>query len=50
MGCLTTMTGSPWGAGTFAGIDGSRQPSTIELELARVQGLGFWETVSKYKF
>ncbi|KAF9220822.1 1,4-benzoquinone reductase [Gyrodon lividus] len=42
--------GSPWGAGTFAGADGSRQPSALELELARLQGRGFWEIVSRYKF
>ncbi|KAG2113601.1 flavoprotein-like protein [Suillus discolor] len=42
--------GSPWGAGTFAGPDGSRQPSALELELATIQGKGFWEVVSKYKF
>ncbi|KIK42330.1 benzoquinone reductase [Suillus luteus UH-Slu-Lm8-n1] len=42
--------GSPWGAGTFAGPDGSRQPSALELELATLQGKGFWEIVSKYKF
>ncbi len=30
--------GSPLGAGTLAGIDGSRQPSEMELELARYQG------------
>ncbi|KAI9458448.1 flavoprotein-like protein [Boletus coccyginus] len=42
--------GSPWGAGTFAAPDGSRQPSALELEIAKIQGVGFWETVSKYKF
>ncbi|KAG1878945.1 flavoprotein-like protein [Suillus subluteus] len=42
--------GSPWGAGTFAGPDGSRQPSALELELATLQGKGFWDVVSKYKF
>ncbi|KAG2049378.1 flavoprotein WrbA [Suillus hirtellus] len=42
--------GSPWGAGTFAGPDGSRQPSALELELATIQGKSFWEIVSKYKF
>ncbi|KAG1734601.1 flavoprotein-like protein [Suillus lakei] len=42
--------GSPWGAGTFAGPDGSRQPSALELELASLQGKGFWELVSKYNF
>lgn len=30
--------GSPYGAGTLAGPDGSRQPSETELELARFQG------------
>ncbi|EIW56252.1 uncharacterized protein TRAVEDRAFT_171817 [Trametes versicolor FP-101664 SS1] len=42
--------GSPWGAGTFAGGDGSRQPSALELEVAEIQGKHFWETVSKVKF
>lgn len=39
--------GSAWGAGTFAGADGSRQPSAKELELARIQGEGFYKTVAK---
>ena len=30
--------GSPYGAGTIAGADGSRTPSEIELRLARFQG------------
>lgn len=30
--------GSPWGAGTIAGADGSRQPSEKELAQARFQG------------
>lgn len=30
--------GSPWGAGTIAGADGSRQPSAKELAQARYQG------------
>lgn len=30
--------GSPWGAGTFAGPDGSRQPTKDELDAAVVQG------------
>ncbi|KZS97111.1 flavo protein WrbA [Sistotremastrum niveocremeum HHB9708] len=42
--------GSPWGAGTFAAGDGSRQPSALELEVASIQGKAFWETVSKVKF
>lgn len=42
--------GTPWGAGTFAGPDGSRQPTPLELELATIQGKMFWETVSKVNF
>jgi len=42
--------GSPWGAGTFAGGDGSRQPSKLEIELAEIQGKAFYTTVSKVKF
>ncbi|KAF3932444.1 hypothetical protein ABW19_dt0201449 [Dactylella cylindrospora] len=42
--------GSPWGAGTFAGADGSRQPSDKEKELASIQGKVFYETVSKVNF
>ena len=30
--------GSPYGAGTYAGADGSRQPSALELSMARKQG------------
>jgi len=30
--------GSPYGAGTIAGSDGSRQPSATELTIARHQG------------
>ncbi|KAJ9227451.1 CAZyme family AA6 [Paecilomyces variotii] len=39
--------GSPWGAGTFAGADGSRQPSALEIELAEIQGKSFYEHVAK---
>ncbi|CAH2352304.1 protoplast secreted protein 2 [[Candida] railenensis] len=39
--------GSPYGAGTFAGPDGSRQPNKTELAIAETQGKVFWETVSK---
>jgi NAD(P)H dehydrogenase (quinone) len=39
--------GSPWGAGTFAG-DGTRQPTTKELELATIQGELFYSAVNKY--
>jgi len=48
---LTNLTevhgGSPWGAGTFSGPDGSRQPSALELEIATIQGESFYKTVSK---
>jgi NAD(P)H dehydrogenase (quinone) len=30
--------GSPWGAGTLSGADGSRQPTALELGLAEYQG------------
>lgn len=30
--------GSPYGAGTIAGADGSRKPSALELSMARFQG------------
>jgi NAD(P)H dehydrogenase (quinone) len=39
--------GSPWGAGTFAGADGSRQPTKLELGIAEAQGKYFAETVAK---
>lgn len=36
-GLDTPRGGSPWGAGTLAGPDGSRQPSEVELEQAEYQ-------------
>jgi len=42
--------GSPWGAGTFSGADGSRQPTPNELELAERQGKAFYGAVSKVNF
>lgn len=42
--------GSPWGAGTFAGADGSRQPSVKEVALAEAQGKVFFEHLSKVNF
>ncbi|OGE55832.1 hypothetical protein PENARI_c004G07756 [Penicillium arizonense] len=39
--------GSAWGAGTFAGADGSRQPTALELQLAEAQGKAFYEHVSR---
>lgn len=38
MGVEEVKGGSPYGATTIAGGDGSRQPSAIELEAARYQG------------
>eukprot|EP00403_Amphidinium_massartii_P037901 CAMPEP_0178448498 /NCGR_PEP_ID=MMETSP0689_2-20121128/42022_1 /TAXON_ID=160604 /ORGANISM="Amphidinium massartii, Strain CS-259" /LENGTH=424 /DNA_ID=CAMNT_0020073699 /DNA_START=80 /DNA_END=1354 /DNA_ORIENTATION=+ len=37
--------GSPWGASTFAGPDGSRQPTEMELKIAAKQGATFAERV-----
>ena len=42
--------GSPWGAGTIAAPDGSRQPSPLELEVAKIQGKTFYELVSRVAF
>jgi len=48
---LTTMTeitgGSPYGAATLAGGDGSRKPSENELALARAQGKRVAEIAAK---
>jgi NAD(P)H dehydrogenase (quinone) len=41
--------GSPYGAGTIAGADGSRQPSEKELSLARFQGKHVAEITAKLK-
>ncbi|KIJ36023.1 benzoquinone reductase [Sphaerobolus stellatus SS14] len=35
--------GTPWGAGTFAGGDGSRTPTKLETSIAKTQGKTFWE-------
>lgn len=42
--------GSPWGAGTFAGGDGSRMASAKEIELATTQGEVFYKTVASVNF
>lgn len=42
--------GSPWGAGTFAAADGSRQPTALELEVATIQGESFGKAISKVNF
>ncbi|GAB9465397.1 Nad quinone oxidoreductase [Globisporangium polare] len=39
--------GSPWGAGTYAGPDGSRQPTELELDVAKVQGESFAQVAKK---
>ena len=41
--------GSPYGAGTIAGGDGSRQPSAIELDGARFQGRHVATVASKLR-
>jgi NAD(P)H dehydrogenase (quinone) len=38
MGLTEILGGSPYGAATISGADGSRKPSAIELEAARFQG------------
>jgi NAD(P)H dehydrogenase (quinone) len=43
----TVHGGSPWGAGTLAGADGSRSPSEYELSLATHQGKMFAQTTLK---
>ncbi|KAI0121070.1 minor allergen Alt a 7 [Xylariales sp. AK1849] len=40
--------GSPWGAGTFSGADGSRQPTALELEIAEAQGAYFYSVAAKH--
>jgi NAD(P)H dehydrogenase (quinone) len=40
--------GSPWGAGTIAGPDGSRKPSELELKIAKIQGSEFAKVVTKF--
>ncbi|KAF3065811.1 Minor allergen Alt a 7 [Daldinia childiae] len=51
-GTLTDLSevhgGGPWGAGTFAAGDGSRQPSEKELSVAEIQGTEFYKTVAKF--
>lgn len=45
---MTEITGgSPYGAGTLAGADGSRQPSENELKIARFQGAHVAEVARK---
>jgi NAD(P)H dehydrogenase (quinone) len=39
--------GSAWGAGTLAGSDGSRQPSELELNVAKAQGESFAQVAKK---
>lgn len=39
--------GSVWGAGTVAGSDGSRQPTELELDLAKTQGESFASITKK---
>ncbi|KAG7867350.1 hypothetical protein KL918_002789 [Ogataea parapolymorpha] len=40
--------GSPWGAGTIAGADGSRQVTPLELEIAKAQGTEFAKVALKF--
>jgi NAD(P)H dehydrogenase (quinone) len=47
MGLDEIKGGSPYGASTITGGDGSRQPSAVELEAARYQGRHVAEIASK---
>ncbi|CAL9735487.1 hypothetical protein MOSE0_H07184 [Monosporozyma servazzii] len=40
--------GSPWGAGTLAGADGSRSASDLEKRVASIQGKTFYQTALKF--
>lgn len=40
--------GSPWGAGTFAGGDGKREVTPLELAIAETQGKTFYEYIKKF--
>ncbi len=48
-GVAEVMGGTPYGASTIAGSDGSRRPSPIELEGARFQGKHVAEIAAKLK-
>lgn len=39
--------GSPWGAGSFAGPDGSRKATELELKLHFIQGQNFYKVAEK---
>lgn len=41
--------GSPWGAGTYSGAKGERQPSDLELKIAHQQGVEFAKYLKKFK-
>lgn len=41
--CAAHQGGSPWGAGTFAGPDGSRQPTEHELGFAKHEVGDWWQ-------
>ena len=47
MGVEEVMGGTPYGASTIAGGDGSRQPSAVELDGARFQGKHVAEIATK---
>jgi NAD(P)H dehydrogenase (quinone) len=47
MGLDEILGGSPYGAATISGTDGSRKPSVIELEAARFQGRHVASIVAK---
>jgi NAD(P)H dehydrogenase (quinone) len=42
--------GTPYGASTLAGVDGSREPNENELEIARSQGWHVASTATRLAF
>jgi NAD(P)H dehydrogenase (quinone) len=49
MGVEEVKGGSPYGASTITGADGSRQPSAVELDAARYQGNHVAQIAAKLK-
>jgi NAD(P)H dehydrogenase (quinone) len=40
--------GSPWGAGSFSAVDGQRQPTELEKNMATIQGEEFYKTLARF--
>ena len=46
----SNYSGSPWGAGTIANGKATREPSELELTIARKQGEAFYNLVKRVDF